>query len=441
MIEKKNVWKQSILYYDRARKSEPNSIYSFKAVEIFVEDSIIATGFSSNKSNAIKQAETNYRKKDKSFKRVKQQFKEKKTLIAFNSAVHSFNDLYIDFYRMKGYYAGLPWFFHIWTRDEAISLKALILLGEYEKLEQIFLNRIKNVVDGRIGNRYPHSVLGTADGSGWFFKRLHEFLESESIPEKKRDMFRKTHLATMKKYLKKIVEKQKKDYISNYLVWNRNKETWMDTSYGKDGRSGYRIEIQALWCCILKFQNYLDEIDGKPDNETLEKTKKRIKETFFVDGELCDGKNDPTSRPNVFLAYYLMPELLTALEWNNVFDRALEKLWLDWGGLATIEKKSKLFCKRYTGQDNRSYHRGDSWFFINNIAAICLNRLNKKKYGKYIKKIENASIQDILWEGSIGRPSELSSAEKQISGGTEFQLWSAATLIELLLEQKATTKN
>ena len=89
-----------------------------------------------------------------------------------------------------------------------------------------------------------------------------------------------------------------------------------------------------------------------------------------------NGQTDYTQRPNVFLAYYIYPNLLKKTAWNKVFDNALRKLWLPWGGVATIDKDSHLFQGEYTGQDNKSYHRGDSWFFLNNMTAICMRKLD-----------------------------------------------------------------
>lgn len=86
--------------------------------------------------------------------------------------------------------------------------------------------------------------------------------------------------------------------------------------------------------------------------------------------------------------------------------------------------------------DNRSYHRGDSWFWINNLAAICMHRLDKKKYQQQIKFICEASMKDILFNGIPGHHAELSSASELRSEGCLSQAWSAATFIELVHELK-----
>jgi len=134
---------------------------------------------------------------------------------------------------------------------------------------------------------------------------------------------------------------------------------------------------------------------------------------------------------NIFLAAYLCPNLLNRKEWESVFDNAIKALWLEWGGFSTIDRASKLYFSSYTGEDNKSYHRGDSWYWINNIAAIALKRFGGK-YDEYVNKIIKASSLDIQFQGVIGRPSEISDAKSQKAQGNLFQLWSAATFIELI---------
>ena len=99
--------------------------------------------------------------------------------------------------------------------------------------------------------------------------------------------------------------------------------------------------------------------------------------------------------------------------------------------LSSIDKKDKLFKPEYTGHNNLSYHRGDSWYWINNLAAICMADLDRKKYHHFIDSIFHASQNEMLFSGCIGHSAELSSASKQKSEGCVAQAWSAATFVEL----------
>ena len=101
-----------------------------------------------------------------------------------------------------------------------------------------------------------------------------------------------------------------------------------------------------------------------------EKLKTSIKEKLWNKEFLYDGLNDKTIRPNAFIAYYIYPNLLARKEWIKCFDAILNALWLGWGGVSTIDKKNHLFHKEHTGEDSKSYHNGDSWFWLNNLTAL-----------------------------------------------------------------------
>ena len=213
---------------------------------------------------------------------------------------------------------------------------------------------------------------------------------------------------------------------------NGPQETWMDTVWGNDTRSGARIEIQAL---RLSMYRLAYELSGKDEFKELEqKLKEKVREKFWNGNILADGLDDWTIRPNLFIAAYIYPELLSKDEWSKCFETALPKLWLEWGGLATIDKDNPLFCDNYTGENHQSYHRGDSWFWINNLAAIVMARVDRKLFGNYIDQILDASANDILYQGFIGHHSELSSASEQKSEGCLCQAWSSAMFVELMHE-------
>jgi len=250
--------------------------------------------------------------------------------------------------------------------------------------------------------------------------------------------------------------------------------SFKEFSYETDSREGFRIEIQALHLCMLRLMGRLDDMmankftkkgdklvnitESDIDYKGQETAMRTLVRERFLSREniggnfvykLNDGFNSSYGdivRPNIFLAYYAYPGLLSDEEWMSVFDNAIEKLWCEWkigesagddiaGGFSTIDKTHVLYRPYYTGQDNKSYHRGDSWFYINNIAAVCMSRLNKEKYSRYIEMILQSSAEDILFSGFIGYASELSSGAYYRPAGCFCQAWSIATFIELMHEQ------
>ncbi len=314
-----------------------------------------------------------------------------------------------------GLYAGLPWFFQFWPRDEAVSLKALAEVEE-EKARAI-LHRLVRFLE----SNGPRNVVN-ADAPGWVVKRFEELNLRDSEKER---LF-----MSIRSYLEDLLL----HYTDDGFAVNGPKETWMDTLE----RSGARIEIQAMRLNMYKVAASLSETwQERRFYRKLEKDlKKRVRRNFFDGNILYDGyfpqkkEVDDTIRPNIFIAAYIYPELLTRREWIKCFDKALSVLWLPWGGLSTVNVNSSSFKVNHTGESPESYHNGDSWFYINNIAAIMLYRANKRRYASYIRKIMQASKREMMWMGVAGRSGEVSSAKWLFSEGSPVQAWSAATYIE-----------
>ncbi|MBN1645701.1 hypothetical protein JW868_01540 [Candidatus Woesearchaeota archaeon] len=381
--------------------------------------------------------------------------RETSSNIALKHAKNSLESLTLISKNQPAIYAGLPWFFQIWTRDELISLGAYIVQEKMSLCKDIIMRHIREVQpDGRIPNRYPPSTLGTADGIGWLGKRTLDILNKAESSKTIAKLFKQEELEQAYLALSHSIDNQFQNYggkgeLKNLIV-NRPLETWMDTGHENDVRQGARIEIQALTLATLEAVVMLGKLLKKTDTKRFQKLLVDMQNTVrqkYFDGKILydgieskkkDGKNqvlaDMTARPNIFIAHYTYPQLLHNEEWKTVFDASLQKLFLDWGGLSSIDKDSRLYCPHHTGINNRSYHRGDSWYWINNLAGLCLSRLDHHYYKGIIQKIVSASEHDILFQGYIGHHSELSNAASQEPAGCFCQAWSSAMFIELMEE-------
>jgi glycogen debranching enzyme len=345
-----------------------------------------------------------------------------------------------------GLYAGLPWFFHWWSRDEAISLIALIICERADLAKEIVMRLINSINEkGLVQNRFPYSMLGSADATGWVCKRIHDLLNQNE------HIFSASELATIYEKLQASFEIRKKSSQSinetqTLLQHSGPLETWMDTGAGYDEREGYCIEIQALWATQLSLLLRLSQKIGGSSKEYLHELRDFLEEVRLrfttQSGLLCDRllsnlTQDETVRPNVFLAYYIYPELCNDEVWKNSIRTGLDELWCDWGtdlaGIATISKKSPLFKERYTGESNLSYHRGDSWYFMNAISAIVLH---EKGFTAESEKLLQALREQLISRGSIGCIAEVSDAKELTSDGCELQLWSCALYLESLYRLK-----
>ncbi len=332
---------------------------------------------------------------------------------------------------IEGILAGYPWFYQVWTRDELISLKPYIIKKDDLFVKKVLKRHLNNInEEGMVNNRHPHSELGSIDSTGWLAKRLYEHLRGL---KKLKPLYTHEELTKMYETLRLAEINLRKNRMKKDFIYNKSLETWMDTGKENSTRKGYRVEIQFLYHHLLKTLNYLAElINIKPRYDT-EEFKQRIRKHFITEEGLIDGideEPDFTKRPNVFLAHYISKEILTKEEWEKTFDKVLEECWLEWGGLSSISKNNDLFENEYTGMNNKSYHHGDSWYYINNIASIAMHDLNNEKYKDYVKKILEASIED-METGIVGSCSEISSASKRKNEGALVQAWSASTLYEL----------
>ena len=432
MFKKVEEWEKRHYEFDKKRNSVPYERYVFSALTLKTDKVVLS--FSKNKEKAKKEADYVFRNIERLRKKqgdyyelllkTKNKLKED-SLIAYLCALNSLDSLVVD---DKGIFAGLPWFFQFWTRDEAVSLKALMLQENFSLAKNILFRHLKSVLqDGKLPIK-PNSALRSADSAGWISKRAEDFVYILKNKKLLKKYFTENEIKNIEERIGHSLDFMIKYHTREHLVFNNAKETWMDSLQ----RDGFRIEIQAMQLSMYKLMYELT--NNKIYQELESNLKKEVRKKFWNKKYLADGLDDFTIRPNVFIACYMYPELLTKKEWIACFDNILKRLWNKWGGLSTIDKKSLLFRPEHTGENNESYHNGDSWFWINNLVAIVLYRLDKKRYKKYIDKILKASTKEILWQGAIGHHAELSSSCGLRSEGCLAQAWSAAMYIELINE-------
>jgi hypothetical protein len=448
--EKTGIWERTHYESDEKRGSPPFDMYVYRALKLKIDGSRkLVFSYSDDKDEAIRNAGHSWENFE-FIKKSKENYVKTKLSgklegadlgiqLACKASINSIESFVITTTNGEtGMIAGYPWFAQFWTRDEAMSLSSLISEERYSEAKDILFRNIGNILDdGRMPNRRPDSMLGSADGVGWVWKRTMDLLLGLAKKGRLNEFISHDELVFMREQLKKSIARLLNLHTKEGLSANSALETWMDTGYKEDLREGFRIEIQALRLCMYRLMAKLciltdNELGAKRYSELEEVTVRRVRHEFYKKPMLLDGMGDETVRPNIFIACYVYPWLLQKSEWKVCFDSALESLWLDWGGLATIDRGHKYFSDKYTGEDNRSYHRGDSWYFLNNLAAICMHDIDSKAYGDHIKKIISASTDDILYGGIIGFHSELSSAGQQTSEASLAQAWSSAFYIELV---------
>jgi hypothetical protein len=316
----------------------------------------------------------------------------------------------------EGIYAGLPWFHQVWTRDELIAALGFTKDGQREVIERYLGHELQQ---GELPT-YIGSHTSCADGVGWLCLLIQEYgLETLTNETRTR----------LQHFLERsYAGLQEHRQAGHGLIHSGHNATWMDTI----GREGYRLEIQAMFALLL------EQLYGLTQDERYHKEYlgflNTVRHFYFKQGYLWDGLEDGSKRPNVFIAYLLQPNLLSQQSWFRCFDIVLGALNCPWGGLSSLDREHTDFHPVSSGEDNQSYHNGDSWFFVNNLAAIALHRFDQKRYSKQIVELLESSTTEVLWENMIGQPGEISSAARLESWGCGIQAFSGGTYLALLNE-------
>ncbi len=422
----KNEWQNRDYEFDRARGSAPWSRWVFEPVDLEASKLVFVVGV--DKESAIAKAKNYWRDFEATKEKLRQE-QEAEFVDENKAAKHCAQIALWSFFAPRnesfGLRAGWPWFFQIWPRDEAVALAGLELVDRRAAAD-IFWRQITEL-------QKADFQADTADAAGWLFLAAADFC--------KKGRFSQKEILAVGECLEKTIDHLLKNNTRQGFAVNENSQkTWMDSL----DRSGEAIEIQAL---RLNMYSLAADLVANKDRKRYylqleDDLANNVRMKFFGYDFVADrfdiDKNevDKTLRPNLFLAAYIYPELLEKNEWADVFELALGKLWLDWGGLATIDKSDPRFLGRDTGHDPAAYHNGDSWFWVNNIAAIMMARVDKKRFNDYIDKIFEASKNDILWSGALGCASEISSAAAYEPAGCPNQLWSASTFLQLCAQLK-----
>jgi len=420
-------------YYqkDFERNSCPWDRFVYKAIGIRSQKAVFSV--SRNKRDAIREVKTVFKNFEKLNKKEEENISEKLKVpkiadeeikMAYLCAQNSIYTMMVESNDKYGAYAGLPWFFQFWHRDEAISLLQIYKINK-DLAKEIILSQLETIMNnGQIPKSrfYKIEEIGvqSADALGWLANRIIKLSEEYKLEEDfKMEIVSKIENATTKL----LKERTKDDLAISF-----KNETWMDSLE----RGGERIEIQS---CRYNIYDLLHKFTENDQYKILKKgLTDKICEKFYANKMLMDGPEDKTIRPNIFLAAYLHPELLTNKKWEKCFDKVLPKLYLDWGGISSVDTTSDKFIPEDTGENSMSYHNGNSWYWINNLVALVLYKLNPHKYSFYINEIMEASTNEILYYGIAGHHSEVSSAKDQTFAGCNAQLWSSAMYLEVFDE-------
>jgi hypothetical protein len=325
-----------------------------------------------------------------------------------NFLLSRLNSLILDNYLP----AGFSWFYENWYRDELLSMflltrtymdytrtnagsnlslhKSALSLHEsaFEQRIKFYLYNLENIWD----KNKPDGSLA-ADTFLLFLLNLPQ------------DLFL-VHFNLLENYLQKWQKEFNLDNLPPY-------STWMDTLERKNA-----LEIDVLYLKVLRRFTKVNRNYIPLANNLKERIIKKIKE-------------NPID-VNLVFAFLLLEDIFTLEEWKIFFEKLLKENYLLWGGLATLPLSNPKFLDEDDGEKAKAYHRGDSWYFLNNLLAYSLSKIDFQKFKNFIQKIIESSFLDLFFDGSLGWSSEVSSAKERKSEGSLVQTWSIASLAFLL---------
>jgi hypothetical protein len=421
----KNDWKEKFFDFDYQRNSPPFKWHVFDGIygrvreikiEIVFPDMNKTTRISADKNTQI-DADNKISVNPRSDYPRKSAF----TLL-INFLFSRLSSLILDNYLP----AGFSWFYENWHRDELLSMFLLTRINA-DNFTQINADK-----DIRENSRKEYPRESALDPRLSVDERIKFYLYNlENIWDKNKpsgsltadtfllfllnlpqDLFL-VNFNLLENYLQKWQGEFDLDNLPPY-------STWMDTLERKNA-----LEIDVLYLKALRrFAKISTSLAARRENyvplanHLKERIIKKIKE-------------NPID-VNLVFAFLFLEDIFSLQEWKNFFEKLLKENYLLWGGLATLSLNNPKFLDEDDGEKAKAYHQGDSWYFLNNLLAYSLAKIDFPKFKNFIQKIIESSLFDLFFDGALGWSSEISSAKERKSEGCLVQTWSIASLIFLL---------
>jgi len=352
--------------------------------------------------------------------------------------------------------AGYPWFSD-WGRDSMIALPGLCLTTQrFDEAKGILRAFAENVSEGMLPNRFPDSGGGapeynTVDATLWFFVAAWSYLEATGDAAFLRDELMPVFadiLAWHERGTRHGIRMENDGLL--HAGEPGVQLTWMDAKVGDwvvTPRTGFPVEIQALWANALAITAELSERFGEQDRavelrERAEQVRTRFAERFWNEeaGGLYDvvneDGNDASVRPNQIFALSLPFPLLEGDRAERLLSVVESKL-LTPRGLRTLAADDPRYRPIYVGgplERDGAYHQGTVWPWLLGPFITALVRVRGEKGKRQGRKILE-ELAPHLTEAGIGTVSEIFDADPpHVPRGCPAQAWSVAELLRAAVE-------
>ncbi len=335
-----------------------------------------------------------------------------------NSAQQFYNKINDGHYIMAGY----PWF-KCRARDQFISLPGITLsIGNLDLFEHIMETSIKAIRDFMNGKPNISEIheIEKPDVLLWFIWTIQQYAAYTSI-EKASEKYEEIISEILY-----FIRRQKHPNLflhDNGLLYTNgydNPVSWMNgIAYGMptNPRSGYLVEINALWYNALKFAasktRFKDEYNADVlDYQADEMTKQSFLNLFwngtylydYVDGNFQDKE----IRPNMIFAVSLPYSPLDKTQQKAVLDIVTREL-LTPKGLRTLSPKSGYYKPEYRGNEierSYAYHNGTVWPWLIGPFAEAYLKIRKMSGLSFLERM-TIGFESEMSEFCIGTLNEL----------------------------------
>lgn len=354
-----------------------------------------------------------------------------------------------QFYKREGdktyLLAGYPWF-GARARDEFIALTSCtILIDRMDYFDAIIKTAIPEIERFLNGERDNFKLEGIdePDVFLWFIRAIQQFSEYKSIEEAA------NRFGDIVSKVIQFIRKQNHPTLfmhNNGLVYVNGTEkpaTWMNSV--ENGlpitpRTGYVVEINALWYNALKFSSLMERQNGNEQIADLLNYQAEIARDSFVNtfwngtylyDYVVDDYKDIEVRPNMLLAVGLPFSPLDRQQQKSVLDITTKEL-LTPKGLRTLSPKSGSYRPEYIGgQQERAwnYHNGPVWPFTFATFAYAYLRIYKQSGKSFLELMLNG-LEAEMTELCVGTIPELFDGNPPYKGhgGMSFAMSVAAVL-------------
>ena len=304
-----------------------------------------------------------------------------------------------QFYKREGdkcyMLAGYPWF-HASAREEFFATPSCTLdIDRPEYWEAIIDKTAVGEVQAFLEGKYDEIKIANMDEPDallWFVRAIQKYAHKYT-PEEAAKKYGELCLSIIEFYRK---QQHPRAFVhQNGLIWvdgTRRPATWMgatENGWPITPRTGYVVEINALWYNALKFASELMRANGKDmaadlmDYQT-EITREAFVKTFwngvYLNDYVVDNWCDREVRPNQIWAAGLPYSPLDRKQQKAVVDICTKEL-LTPRGLRTLSPKSGSYRPVYVGgqlERDRNFHNGPVWPFT--IAAYARAYMNVYKH-------------------------------------------------------------